>query len=215
MNILDHLSSRTGDRTSQSNHKVAAQCIENPALLAFIANALQSSDVLLVGDGTEVLTVVAESRPELIVTYIQQLIPLLSHRTTRVRWEAAHALSYVAPLAPREIQQLLPRLKEIISKDHSLIVKDYTIDILGNFAKLGQQEAKIVYPLLKMALSISEGRHAVHALHGFQNILAANPRYSRHIRPVAERFVRDKRVVVRTAAKSLLQATHPHGERAM
>lgn len=50
MSILAHLSSQVGDRTEYSNRKVVVQCLDEPDLLAEIAEGLKSSKAALVGD---------------------------------------------------------------------------------------------------------------------------------------------------------------------
>ncbi len=110
MGVLQQLSSQAGDRSEYSNRKVALRCLDQPELLAEIAAGLDSRDVKLVGDCAEVLTMVAETRPDLIAPYAKKLAVLLAHKTTRVRWEAMHALALVASQVPRVIASLLPRL---------------------------------------------------------------------------------------------------------
>jgi len=98
MGIIDQLSSRTGDRTSQSNREAATRCLAEPALFADIVGALSCENVLsvdyrLLGDCAEVCTMVAEVRPELVAPHAALLPPLLDHKKARVRWEAMHALA--------------------------------------------------------------------------------------------------------------------------
>src|SRR3569832_2768378 len=131
MTIINALSSRTGDRTQQSNRVVAQRCIDDPSLLIPIAEALKGKDDALLGDCSEVLTLVAERKPELVVPYISLSVTLLSSRTTKVRWEAMHALSLVAHLVPETAESILKQLQAIIQTDKSTIVRDYATDTLG------------------------------------------------------------------------------------
>ncbi|MBI5958164.1 MAG: hypothetical protein HY866_05495, partial [Chloroflexi bacterium] len=124
MSILDELSSRAGDRTEASNRDVAALCVENPVLLAEIARGLVHKDVALVGDAVEVFTLVAEQHPEQVISYAEQITPLLAHKTTRVRWEAAHTLALIAAQSPQTIATRLEPLAAIIRTDKSVIVRD-------------------------------------------------------------------------------------------
>lgn len=48
MNIIEQLSSKTGDKTELPNIKVPVQCLENPALLSDISNALTDMNDKLV-----------------------------------------------------------------------------------------------------------------------------------------------------------------------
>jgi hypothetical protein len=65
MQIIERLSSQVGDRTAQSNMRVAVECVQNPDYLKEIETGLLSSDVKLIGDCAEVFTEVAKEKPEL------------------------------------------------------------------------------------------------------------------------------------------------------
>ncbi len=96
MEILNQLSSRKGDRTEDSNRIVAQQCMDNPRLLGDIAVGMEENDKKLQADCAEVFTMVAEKRPELVIPHAASIIPLLSAKETKTRWEAAHTLSFIA-----------------------------------------------------------------------------------------------------------------------
>lgn len=110
MSIISELSSQVGDRSQSANHKVVVQCLDDPTLLADISAGLEHKNAALVGDCAEVMTQVAEQRPESVAPYAQALAPLLKHKATRVRWEAVHALAYIAAFNPETIADLLPTL---------------------------------------------------------------------------------------------------------
>lgn len=206
MTIVSRLSSRISDRTAAGNRQVAAECLNTPEHLPEIASNLSGSDPLLVGDCAEVLTLVAERCPELVAPHAARLAPLLRHKVTRVRWEAAHALALAAPLSPGVVEQLLPRLQEIIRQDPSIIVRDYSIDVAGNYAAAGSQAARLAYPLLREALAVWGGRHAGHALAGLRNVASHAPEFAAEARGLGQPFLDDKRAVVRKAAKALVKA---------
>ena len=69
MKIIEQLSSQVGDRTQESNQRVTAICIANPALLEDVAEGRQSKEAALLGDCCEVMTKVAEQQSELILPY--------------------------------------------------------------------------------------------------------------------------------------------------
>lgn len=109
------------------------------------------------GDWAEVLTKVAEEEPGFIVPYVARLAPLLAHPTTRVRWEAMHALALVAALTPRLMTRLLPQLQEKLRQDTSTIVRDYAVEALGAYAASGQAAADKAFHLLVEALTVWQG----------------------------------------------------------
>ncbi len=205
--LTEQLSSNVGDRTEAANLRVVEQCLAEPQRVAEIAEGLRNKDAAMVGDCAEVLTKIAETRPDLIAPYTAALATLLTHKKTRVRWEAMHALAFIAETAPNEVSSLLPQLRRIIQEDASIIVRDYAVDTLANYAKTGERAAKEAYPLLKEALTAWESRHAGHALAGLAHVAAQVPALRTEIRERGQSYGQDKRAVVRQAVKALLKIT--------
>jgi len=206
MTILDQLSSRLDDRTETANARVAEQCLAMPALLGEVSEGLLSKEAAIAGDCAEVMTKVAEEQPQWVAPYAPALITLLSHKNTRVRWEAAHALAFVAEAASLTIAANLASLAEIIRNDKSIIVRDYTVDAVGNYARSGAQAAREAYPILKEALTVWEGKHAGHALAGLANVVTTEPSLREEISSYGKQYLEDKRGVVRKAARTLIKS---------
>ena len=207
MSVLDRLSSQTGDRTAASNRKGIAECLARPALLAEIAEGLAGKDAALLGDCAEVLTEVAKERPEWIAPYAGPLAGLLTHTTTRVRWEATHALALVAAQDPAVIPPLLPHLAQMIHDDASVIVRDYAVDAVGNYAATSEAAAQAACPVLVASLPLWNGKQAAHVLEGLVHVVSAAPGLGDELRPLGERYLDDGRARVRKAAKALVKAT--------
>lgn len=205
MSILNQLSSQVGDRTEKSNRKVVDLCIEQPALLLEISAGLSSEEAALVGDCAEVLTEVAKQYPEWVSPHARALSALLTHRVTRVRWEAMHALALIADRVPEVIAPLLPKLMDIFRKDTSVIVRDHTVDALGNYARTGEAQAQSVYPLLVEALTLWDGKQAAHALEGLAKVGSASPDLVKELWSIGIRYHDDPRGRVRKAAKALVR----------
>lgn len=205
MSIISQLSSQVGDRTEASNRAVAAKCLENPALLTDIHLGLDSGYEDLQGDCAEVMTMVAEERPELVAPYGETLLALLNHKKTRVCWEAMHAVSLIAERIPRAIEAHLPLLRERIRVDRSTIVRDHAVDAIGHYARVGPGEAEQAYPILREALGLWESKHAKQALHGLVNVAMQLPEARAAIRSLAEDFRNHKKGVVRKAAEAILK----------
>lgn len=205
MSVLDGLSSQIGDRTARSNHAVAARCLDKPSLLTELVGGLDGRDAALAGDCAEVLTLVAEQRPDLVAPYAGALSPLIAHPTTRVRWEATHALALVARAVPEAIAPLLPTLGEMVRADASTIVRDYATAAIGNYAATGPAAATAACPLLLAALDTWGGKHAGRALKGLTNVARSAPAQRQELRAVAEGHADSSRGVVRKAARDLLR----------
>ncbi len=207
MNVTDKLSSRVGDKTEEANRKVAQECLSNSALIKEIVENLEScKDTALMGDCAEVLTKVAETKPELIAKYALKLTSFFHHKNTRVRWETMHALSLVAAHSPDVIESVLPQLKGLTITDVSTIVRDYAIDAIGNYSKTGSKAAENALPALLLVLKEWQDKHAARALNGLQNAVNVNANLSKEILEVALKFENSPRGSVKKAAKSLIKA---------
>jgi hypothetical protein len=131
---------------------------------------------------------------------------LLRHTTTRVRWEAMHALALVAALAADRMLALLPMLGELLRRDASTIVRDYAVDALGGIAQAGEAAAAQVYPLLQEALTAAGGKHAGRALAALAHVARSAPALAPEIAQHARDYADHAKPVVRKAAKALLRA---------
>lgn len=206
MALLAQLSSQVGDRTQQSNLKVVARCLAEPALLDEIAAGLTSQDAPLLGDCAEVMTETAETRPDLVAPYIHALIPLLTHKTTRVRWEAMHAIGLVAALRPDVMEGLLPRLRTLMRTDTSVIVRDWATHAVGAYAQTSEHAARLAYPMLTEMLTLWHSKQAGQALRGLANVVRQAPDLAGELHAVAAHYDAIGRHVVRQAARALMKA---------
>jgi hypothetical protein len=102
---------------------------------------------------------------------------LLRHTTTRVRWEAMHALALVAALAADRM-----------------------------LAQAGEAAAVQVYPLLQEALTAAGGKHAGRALAALAHVARSAPALAPEIAQHARDYADHAKPVVRKAAKALLRA---------
>jgi hypothetical protein len=128
MEILNQLSSRKGDKTEIANKLVAEKCIADPKILTEIAVGLEDKDKKLQSDCIEVFTLVSEVKPEFVVPYAENILPLLYGKETKTRWEAVHTLSLIAEKIPDTVFSVLPALQSLVEKDKSTIVRDYAMD---------------------------------------------------------------------------------------
>lgn len=203
MSIISQLSSQVGDKTEQSNIKVVEQCFNKPDLLKEIAEGLQSKNITLIGDCAEVFTKVAETQPSLVSPFAGDITPLITHKNTRVRWEAMHSISLIAELIPTKIKPLLPQIKGQIITDESTIVRDYAVDTVSNYAKTSKEAASEAFPILTLILDEWLHKHAAGALKGLQNVAKSNPQLAAEIMPIAEKNLNSPKGTVKKAAKDL------------
>lgn len=204
MEILDQLSSQKGDKTEISNKLVAEKCIANPILLTEIVIGLKDKDKKLQSDCIEVFTMVSEEKPELIVPYAGSIVPLLSNKETKTRWEAAHTLSFIAEKIPDIISSVLPVLQSLIEKDKSTIVRDYAIDTIANYAKVNADTSDKSYTLLKYALELWGEKHAKQVFKGFNYVLNNCSNYKTEINIFVKPYLSAKKKIVVAEAKKII-----------
>ena len=204
--VLGNLSSQMGQRSEQGNRKVAALILENPEFLLEIKDGLFQQNASLLGDCAEVCTLVAEQNPQLVALLAENLLPLLRHKNTRVRWESMHALAFVTPFVPELIQESIPLLETLFRNDKSTIVRDYAILAAGNLAAVGTTQAKAAYPLLNLALTIHETKFAKLGLDGLSKSVKHLPHKHNELMEIAELFLQHGRPSIQQAAKNLKKA---------
>jgi len=205
MEILHQLSSQKGDKTEIANRLVAENCIANPKILAEIAIGLENKDKKLQSDCIEVFTLVAEVKPEFVVPYTENILPLLYSKETKTRWEAVHTLSFIAEKNPDVIFSVLPVLQLLIENDKSTIVRDYAVDTVANFAKLNAETSIKSYEILKFALELWGEKHAKQVFKGFNNVLDNCPDYITEIYLLAQPYLSANKKVVVVEAKKIIK----------
>ena len=205
MSILAELSSSIGERTEDANRAVAEKVRNDLQLLDDIAQGLTSSDVNLVGDCAEVITMIAEDNPTAVVPYLPHIPNLLKSKKTRVRWESMHTVLFVAREVPTQIEAWLPLLADAIEKDKSVIVRDYAVRAIAEYAATGIDAAQKAFPHLIKAVSAWDGKQAHHALNGLRHVVILDPSFGSQACEVAVTYTDHKKAVVRKAANALLK----------
>ena len=207
MEILNQLSSQKGDKTEDSNRIVAEKCTAAPRLLAEIAIGLEDSDKKLQSDCIEVFTLVSEKKPEFIVPYAESIVPLLYSKDAKTRWEAVHTLSFIADKIPDIIYSILPTLQSLIEKDHSTIVRDYTIDTIANYAKVSAETSGKSYKILKYALELWGEKHAKQVFKGFHYVLDNCTEYKAEINSLVQPYLTANKKIAATEARKIIKRT--------
>lgn len=206
MDILAGLSSSLGLRGGEPNAAVAGRILEDPALIDPVVAALGSREVPRVADCAEVLTKVAEVRPELVAPHADALFRLLGHKNGRVRWESAHAIGLVAALIPARIEAELPRLATLVREHDGVIVRDYALDAIAGWGSTSAEAAGRAFPILREAAGLWAGKHAARILERLLPLVKARPALAEEARELADSFLDDARAGARKAAKSLARA---------
>ena len=207
MEILNQLSSQKGDKTEIANKLVAEKCIANQRLLAEIATGLEDKDKKLQSDCIEVFTLVSEVKPEFVVPFADNILPLLQSKETKTRWEAVHTLSFIAEKIPDTIFSVLPVLQSLVEKDKSTIVRDYAVDTVANYAKVNTETSGKSYELLKYALELWGEKHAKQVFKGFNYVLDNSTDCKAEINLLVQPYLTANKKIVATEAKKIAKRT--------
>jgi hypothetical protein len=207
MEILNQLSSQKGDKTEIANRLVAEKCIANPKTLAEIAIGLEDKDKKLQSDCIEVFTLVSEVKPEFVVPYAENILPLLYSKETKTRWEAVHTLSFIADKIPDIIVSVLPVLQSLVEKDKSTIVRDYAMDTVANYAKVSAETSEKSYEVLKFALELWGEKHAKQVFKGFNNVLNYCSEHKAEINLLVQPYLTANKKIVAVEAKKIVNRT--------
>ena len=205
--LLNQLSSQKGDKTEDSNRIVAEMCIADPRLLAQITIGLEDSDEKLQSDAIEVFTFVSQVKPELIVPYAENILPLLYSKKGKVRWEAVHTLSCIAEQISDIISSILPTLQSLVEKDKSTIVRDYALDTVANYAGVNAEASEESYELLKYALELWGEKHAKQIFKGFNYVLDYFPKTREEINLLVRPYLSANKKIVASEAKKIVKRT--------
>jgi len=207
MDILNQLSSQKGDKTEISNRLVSEKCIVNEKILAEIAIGLEENDKKLQSDCIEVFTFVAEVKPEFVVPYAENILPLLYSKETKTRWEAVHTLSLMAEKISDTVFSVLPVLQSLVEKDRSTIVRDYAMDTIANYAKVSAETSTNSYEILKFALDLWGEKHAKQVFKGFNYVLDNCPDCKAEIHLLVLPYLSANKKVVAAEAKKIIKRT--------
>jgi len=207
MEILSQLSSQQGDKTEVANKLVAEKCVANPRILSEIAVGLENKDKKLQSDCIEVFTLVSETKPEFVVPYADNILPLLHSKETKTRWEAVHTLSFIAAKIPDTVLSVLPELQSLVEKDKSTIVRDYAMDTVANYAKVSAETSEKAYELLKFALKLWGEKHAKQVFKGFNYVLDNCPNRKAEIHALVQPYLSAAKKIVATEAQKIVKRT--------
>lgn len=202
---LAELSTATGERSYNSNKKVAIRALHDSKVLARIALGLEGQPKEIAADCAEVFAMVTDEDPAKGIAYFAALLPHLDNKYTRARWEAMHALANIAATAPKAAEKQIPRVFGLLMEDESVIVRDHAGRFIGNYGTTSPAAAKKAWPLLERALKQGSVKQASKILTSLAEIVEAHPSYKPKAATIASNFVNHEKPSVRTAARALLR----------
>lgn len=154
MSILDELSTGMGDRTQGANRAVAKKVEADLTLFSELVAGLGHSSDKLVGGCAERFAMTTEKHLQVAAPYISRSVPFSKARTKRIRWEATHIVSFAVRCVLDAIAHPVSRFMDAITTGKSVIVYDYTIKTLGEYASTSSAAAQRAYPHIVEVLEL-------------------------------------------------------------
>ena len=74
------------------------------------------------GTCAEVMKFVSKDNPEVVITYLDELINNINHKASRVKWGIPESIGNLAQKYPKEVQNAIPNLLKN-TKDKSTVVR--------------------------------------------------------------------------------------------
>ncbi len=204
--VIELLAGMQEDRTEAANRDMVELALRIPDLVATLFAVRDGDDPVAVADCADTITKIAARDPEVIQQYQAFVVRGLDAAGTQVRWESLASLALLANDDPSIVEPLLPRLRELIERDTSVIVRDRAIDALTAYGVSSPMAARQVLPILEAAIELWNGKHAARALRSLCNLAPVLPHAGQTLRQLALTYADADRPSVRAAARHLLKA---------
>ena len=148
--VIPYLSSSLGRRDEHPNIQLAQQIVEKKQTNAVqeLIQIVQAKDKKLANDSIKVLYEIGERAPEMIHTYHQTFVELLSSKVNRIQWGSMTALSTISYRFPELLFQHVVKIIDSMQRG-SVITKDSGVLVLTNIAKLAKYKDQVIPILLE------------------------------------------------------------------
>jgi hypothetical protein len=140
------------DRTT-----VAEQAINDPQILAVLAENLSTDVRRMRQFSAAAISVVSESKPEILVEYIPQIVDALHRPEAQTRWECLETLSHVVLLAPDACDEALTGSEGSLYDDESGSARLAAVRFLSAYGGIDAKRSQKVWPLLDEAIQCYHG----------------------------------------------------------
>lgn len=159
MNLLDQLRDNKGTVSSALGKKLAAEVLagnhgmlEEAVLLASYDLDNVKSKNIRAGAG-KIIEIVAEKTPELVATYLADLLPSLQAKEPQTRWMIIMAFGYCAKENEVVAKEALAYAKRYIEEKEGLCIASSADLYLGSYGALSRNNTVEVFPMLLKAIS--------------------------------------------------------------
>jgi hypothetical protein len=172
MYLYEKLKSNKGLVSSALSKKIAKQILEGKT--EFIEEAyglLEDGDPNIRSSSAKIIEIVAESKPELVSSQLDKIIPCLNLPERQTRWMAIHILGCCSSIKPQIAEKGLRKAVEFLNdKDSGTCLLDRSIVYLGLLGSVSSKYSKWVLPILISSLKNAPDR-VIRVIEGIENMV--------------------------------------------
>ena len=100
----------------------------------------------------KVVEIVAEERPELVASRLDELLPGLSVPEPQTRWMIIRTMGFCAPLNEPAAKKALPYAERYVDAKEGLVIASSADLFLGDLGALSKANARRTFPVLKRSM---------------------------------------------------------------
>ncbi len=173
MSVIDKLACSLGRNDEIPNQELAKELCrtKDSDSIKELIQCLFNGSTAMKNDSIKVLYEIGEAQPELIASYVDDFIKLLSSKNNRLVWGGMTALSTVANINPDKIYQNIDLIFDVIKKG-SVITVDNGISVLAKIGSAKKEYATKALPFLLKHLETCSPREV--AQHSERSMVIAN-----------------------------------------
>ncbi len=173
MSVIDKLACSLSRNDEIPNQELAKELCraDDRGSIKELVQCLFSGTTAIKNDSIKVLYEIGEAKPELISSYVDDFIKLLSSKNNRLVWGGMIALSTVANINPDKVFKNINLIFEVI-KNGSVITVDNGISVLAKVGSINREYEKEILPFLLKHLETCRPREV--AQHSERSMAIAN-----------------------------------------
>jgi hypothetical protein len=155
MPILQQLQKNRGTISSALGKSPAQKVLEgNKEILKEAVELIEYNSKDVRAEAAKIIEKVAEKKPELVVSYLKDLLPALELPEPQTKWMIIHTLGLCAKLNPSISIKGIDKAKAFLETDSGVCLWDRTILYLGYVGAISRECANEVFPILERALTV-------------------------------------------------------------
>ena len=159
MSIFEKLSKNKGTVSSALGKELAQKVLQDGEIdiliecIGLVTYEISNAKVKNIRAGAaKVVEIVAEKRPELVATHLEDIFPALSVKEAQTRWMTMRTMGFCAHLNRVVAEKAIEYAKKYIAEKEGLIIASSADLFLGDYGSLSKEAATTVFPILEYSM---------------------------------------------------------------